>query len=105
MLRYCGRRGRVLRRVERLIDEKTGRCSTIKSDCIIIDGFICTGDSTECVHGASIRIGARPGSGEQSHDAACEWPGYVEEPRTMSDGRRGDATYYTVSDADSSSAR
>jgi hypothetical protein len=44
MLRYCGRRGRVLRRVERLIDEKTGKMLTIKSDCIIIDGFICTGD-------------------------------------------------------------
>jgi hypothetical protein len=44
MLRYCGRRGRVLRRVERLINEKTGKMLTIKSDCIIIDGFICTGD-------------------------------------------------------------
>jgi hypothetical protein len=44
MLHYCGRRGRVLRRVERLIDEKTGKMLTIKSDCIIIDGFICTGD-------------------------------------------------------------
>lgn len=44
MLHYCGRRGRVLRRVERLIDEKTGRMLTIKSDCIIIDGFVCTGD-------------------------------------------------------------
>jgi hypothetical protein len=44
MLRYCGRRGRVLRRVEHIIDEKTGRMLTIKGDCIIIDGFICTGD-------------------------------------------------------------
>jgi hypothetical protein len=44
MLQYCGRRGRVLRRVERLIDEKTGKMISIKSDCIIIDGFICTGD-------------------------------------------------------------
>jgi hypothetical protein len=44
MLRYCGRRGRVLRRVDRLIDEKTGKMLRIKSDCIIIDGFICTGD-------------------------------------------------------------
>ena len=44
MLHYCGRRGRVLRRVERLIDEKTGKMLTIKSDCIIIDGFVCTGD-------------------------------------------------------------
>jgi hypothetical protein len=44
MLRYCGRRGRVLRRVDHIIDEKTGRMLTIKADCIIIDGFICTGD-------------------------------------------------------------
>jgi hypothetical protein len=44
MLHYCGRRGRVLRRVERLINEKTGKMLTIKSDCIIIDSFICTGD-------------------------------------------------------------
>jgi hypothetical protein len=44
MLRYCGRRGRVLRRVEHIIDEKTGRMLTIKADCIIIEGFICTGD-------------------------------------------------------------
>jgi hypothetical protein len=44
MLHYCGRRGPVLRRVENLIDEKTGKMLTIKTDCIIIDGFICTGD-------------------------------------------------------------
>ena len=44
MLRYCGRRGRVLHRVEKLIDEKTGEMLTINSDCIVIDGFICTGD-------------------------------------------------------------
>jgi hypothetical protein len=44
MLRYCGRRGRVLRRVEHIIDEKTGKMLSINSDCIIIDGFICTGD-------------------------------------------------------------
>ena len=44
MLRYCGRRGRVLQRVEKLIDEKTGKMLTINSDCIVIDGFICIGD-------------------------------------------------------------
>jgi hypothetical protein len=44
MLRYCGRRGRVLKRVNKIIDEKTGRMLSIKTDCIIIDGFICTGD-------------------------------------------------------------
>jgi hypothetical protein len=44
MLRYCGRRGRVLRRVEHIIDEKTGTMLSINSDCIIIDDFVCTGD-------------------------------------------------------------
>jgi hypothetical protein len=43
MLPYCGRSGRVLRRVERIIDEKTGRMVSINSDCIIIDGFVCRG--------------------------------------------------------------
>jgi len=44
MLRYCGRRGRVLRRVDHIINEKTGKMLAINSDCIIIDGFVCTGD-------------------------------------------------------------
>lgn len=44
MLHYCGRRGRVLRRVTKIIDEKNGKMLRIRSDCIIIDGFICTGD-------------------------------------------------------------
>jgi hypothetical protein len=44
MLPYCGRRGRVLRRVEHIIDEKTGKMFSINSDCIIIDAFVCTGD-------------------------------------------------------------
>jgi hypothetical protein len=44
MLKYSGRRGRVLRRVEKIIDEKTGKMLHIKGDCIILDGVICTGD-------------------------------------------------------------
>jgi len=44
MLKYCGRRARVLRRIEKIIDEKTGRMLTIKRDCVILDGVICTGD-------------------------------------------------------------
>jgi len=43
MLQYCGRRGRVERRVERIIDEKTGRMLPIKSDSILIEGFVCPG--------------------------------------------------------------
>jgi hypothetical protein len=44
MLKYCGRRARVLRRVEKIIDEKTGRMLKIKRDTVILDGVICTGD-------------------------------------------------------------
>jgi hypothetical protein len=44
MLKYCGRRARVLRRVERIIDEKTGRMLPIRGDCIMLDGVVCTAD-------------------------------------------------------------
>jgi hypothetical protein len=44
MLRYCGRRARVQRRVNRLIDEKTGKMIHIRGDCIVLDGFICAAD-------------------------------------------------------------
>jgi hypothetical protein len=44
MLKYCGRRARVLRRIEKIIDEKTGRMLTIRRDCVILDGVICRGD-------------------------------------------------------------
>jgi len=44
MLKYCGRRARVLRRIERIIDEKTGRMLRIKQDCVILEGVVCTGD-------------------------------------------------------------
>jgi hypothetical protein len=44
MLRYCGKRARVQRRVNRLIDEKTGKMVHIKGDCIVLDGFVCFAD-------------------------------------------------------------
>jgi hypothetical protein len=44
LTKYCGRTARVLARVNRLIDEKTGEMIEIKSDCIILDGVVCTGD-------------------------------------------------------------
>jgi hypothetical protein len=44
MLKYCGRRARVLRRIEKIIDEKTGRMLRIRRDTVILDGVICTGD-------------------------------------------------------------
>jgi hypothetical protein len=43
MLRYCGREARVLRRVERIIDEKSGRMLRLKNPCIVLDDVTCTG--------------------------------------------------------------
>jgi hypothetical protein len=42
MLPYCGRRARVLARVERIIDEKTGRMLKLR-DCIILEDAWCQG--------------------------------------------------------------
>lgn len=44
MLKYCGRRAKVLQRVNQIIDERTGRMLRINSDCIILKGVVCTGD-------------------------------------------------------------
>lgn len=44
MLKYCGRQARVLRRVDRIIDELTGRMMRLKNPCIILEGVICTSD-------------------------------------------------------------
>jgi hypothetical protein len=44
MLKYCGRRAKVLRRVEHIIDERTRKMWHIKRDCIILEGVICAGD-------------------------------------------------------------
>jgi hypothetical protein len=44
MLKYCGRRARVLSRVSQIVDEKTGRMIRFPGDCIILEGVICTAD-------------------------------------------------------------
>lgn len=44
MVKYCGREARVLRRVERLIDEKTGKMVHLKNPCIILENVVCDGD-------------------------------------------------------------
>src|SRR5215813_5638728 len=41
MVKYCGGIYRVLGRVERIIDEKTGRMVELSKDCIILDGVVC----------------------------------------------------------------
>ncbi|WP_345410374.1 hypothetical protein [Actinomycetospora chlora] len=43
-LKYCGRTARVLRRVEHIIDESTGRMQTMKTPCIVLADVVCTAD-------------------------------------------------------------
>jgi len=44
MLPFCGKTYRVRRRVTRIVDERTGRMITMKSDCITLDGVACSGE-------------------------------------------------------------
>ena len=44
MLKYCGRQARVLRRVNRIIDEPTGKMMELRNPCIILEEVICTSD-------------------------------------------------------------
>jgi hypothetical protein len=44
MLPYCGGCYRVKDRVERIIDETTGRMIEISSDCLILEGVVCSGE-------------------------------------------------------------
>jgi hypothetical protein len=44
MLPYCGRTLRVKDRVQRIVDDRTGRMLTIAKDCIILDGSVCSGE-------------------------------------------------------------
>ncbi len=43
MVRYCGGEFSVLRRVDRIIHEQTGKMLTLR-DCIVLDGATCQGD-------------------------------------------------------------
>jgi hypothetical protein len=44
MLKYCGRQARVLRRVEQIIDERSGKLIRFKNPCIVLEDVICTSD-------------------------------------------------------------
>jgi hypothetical protein len=46
MIPHCGKRFRVRQRVKRIIDEPTGRLITFGTECIELDGPVCTGDHT-----------------------------------------------------------
>jgi hypothetical protein len=44
MLPHCGSEQRVLRRVERIVDEKTGKLIHFQQPCVILDGVTCNGN-------------------------------------------------------------
>jgi hypothetical protein len=44
MIPFCGGTFTVLRRVERIINERTGRMMRLPGDCIILDGVSCSGE-------------------------------------------------------------
>jgi hypothetical protein len=44
MTPFCGRTVTVQRRVERIVNERTGRMMRLPGDCIVLDGVSCSGD-------------------------------------------------------------
>ena len=48
MVPYCGRTFRVLRRVKRIVNEKTGRITEFKNPCIMLEGVVCEARYSEC---------------------------------------------------------
>ncbi len=45
---YCGGTYRVLRRVERIVNERTGKMREMKTPCVILDTVICDSRYSEC---------------------------------------------------------
>jgi hypothetical protein len=43
MVPYCGRTFRVLAKVEKIINERTGRMMRLPNECVILDGVTCSG--------------------------------------------------------------
>ncbi|MEU6414813.1 MULTISPECIES: hypothetical protein [Microbispora] len=52
LTRFCGRESRVLGKVERCVDEASGRMLEMKTPCILLDDFVCPGThSLNCPRG------------------------------------------------------
>jgi hypothetical protein len=43
MARFCGRTARVARRVDHIIDERTGKMLRMKNPCVVLEGIVCEG--------------------------------------------------------------
>ena len=64
MSRFCGQIATVQSRVERCIDEKTGRMLTMKNPCIILENIFCAGRYNVSARGSLCHSGGRSGSNE-----------------------------------------
>lgn len=45
---YCGTTQRVLRRVDRIVNERTGKMREMKTPCVVLDSVICRSRYSEC---------------------------------------------------------
>lgn len=48
MVPYCGQSFRVLRRVKKILNEKTGKMMEFKNPCIVLEGVVCQSKYSEC---------------------------------------------------------
>jgi hypothetical protein len=48
MVPYCGRTFRVLARVKKIIDEKTGKMTEFKTPCVLLEGAVCQSRYSDC---------------------------------------------------------
>src|SRR5262249_18785891 len=46
MFPFCGRTFRVRQRISRFIDDRTGNMVELKSDCVTLDGAVCSGENS-----------------------------------------------------------
>jgi ferredoxin len=47
MVRYCGHQYRVLRRVERIVNERNGKMIRLSNDCVVLGGVTCRGSVSQ----------------------------------------------------------
>jgi len=45
---YCGGTYRILKRVTKIIDERTGKMVEMKSPCIVLDSVVCQARYSQC---------------------------------------------------------
>lgn len=48
MFQFCGRRFQVRNRLDRRIDERTGKLNEFRNECILLDGIYCNGQRSFC---------------------------------------------------------